>query len=183
MAKTQESATPDDVRARRAAAGREAKEAGKAFEKARDIDLLTLEQRGFIHVWWPNNPGWRRVGPRWLPVEASGADRAGTLANGKSFAMELKSTSAEKDGRAGRFDRSRISMKQEAHLEKTARKAASLLCLEFRRSEENVLVLVPWRQVPWHGRRSIRLEDVAAYAIPYEKFGDCFIAYCEEMTR
>lgn len=161
-----------------------AKEAGKAFETARDVDLLTLEQRGFIAVWWPNNPGWRKAGPRWIPVEASGADRAGTLRSGKSFAMELKSTGYDEKGRPGPFKRSRVSMKQEAHLEKTARnRAASLLCLEFRRPEENVLVLVPWLKVPWHGRQSLRLEDVAAFAIPYDQFGDCFVAYCEEMTR
>lgn len=163
--------------------GADAKAAGKAFEKAVDTDLLLLQQRGVIAHWWSNNPGWTRRGPTWVPTEASGADRAGTLRTAISFALELKSTGCDPKGKLRAFERNRISMRQEAHLENTARaRAVALVGLEFRLETQHVWFLVPWARMPWNGKKSIGIGDLLEFAIPAAGFGDAFVTHCEDMT-
>lgn len=130
---------------RNKARGHIAKQAGKDFEAAIDVELTTLQQQGVIAYWERNKAGWRKTGPRWMPVEVSGADRFGVLSNGLAFALEVKSTGSTPGGKPKPLDLSRITDRQRLHLDATHRAGGcALLALEFRGLVSRETILVSW---------------------------------------
>lgn len=86
------------------------------------------------------------------PIAPGVADFSGHLFGGLALAIEAKSESGR------RFNISRISDNQIAHLNATARGGLSLLALEFRDMDRGLCeeYVVPWREAPWEVAVSAR---------------------------
>lgn len=135
------------------AQGRAAKAAGAAFEAWVDGQHEGAKILGvLVHV-SHNQPGVRHVGGRIIYTERSGTDYSGVLSDGRSLAVEAKST-------AGRLMRSAIKKKQAEQLDLVAKAGGSAwLLVEFRDNEAVVgRVMVryaaPWQLIRWKKLRS-----------------------------
>jgi len=157
--------------AARVAAGRAAKEAGAAFEKKLDLYLATLRQQRIVEYVEKNGPQWARRGRTYVRTQASGADRAGILRDARAFALEAKST-GHKDGKVKAFEQKRISPKQKEHLDAAARVGApAMLLLEWRLpSGEGRWFFVPWSEMNWRGKKSVRMAEMLAWMISPDDF-------------
>lgn len=172
--------SPDELNRRRRA-GRAADDAGKHFERGLQYFLLLLQQQGLIRYWEHNRPGFRRVGKRFIHTEASGADYAGILRGGYAFALEAKSTGTRPNGKLNPFERDRVSMRQQMHLEQAHLAGApALIVLEFRPKGAPLWFLAPWAKIDWHGKKSIRAEELTEWAIGEGDFRRAFQVRCEQ---
>lgn len=168
-----------DRRAHRAR-GHSARDAGKEFEDAVDGWLTRLRQQRVVEWWEANRP--ERAGA--VFTGKSGADRHGILRGGVAMAMEVKST------RPGdKFERRRISEKQEAHLAAAARSGGlSLLALQFRMAPPtpHCIALIPWDEAPWsrpYSQWVLTVEDCAQWMVPPEGFSTLFAIYARRVDR
>lgn len=156
---------------RRRAAGKAAALAAREHEQLVKGELEALKQQLLVAHFHHNEPRWVPRGPgRWVRAAASGADFEGFLVSRCAFGLEAKTTGADEDGDARRFDGERITELQRAHLDTLVHVGApALLALEWRLARgERQQFLIPWGLVPWQGRKSFTLDDVQLWRIAGE---------------
>lgn len=144
--------------------GARAKAAGKFFEDLIESRLDALEQDGIVRHWQHNEPLFRCLGKRFMPVGAGVADYSGMFSGGLYFAIEAKST------KEARLPLDRISTKQLLHLDDTAG-GGGLAFLAIQHREPGAVrdFLIPWAQVPWvvaRTAKSVRVEDLDEWEAP-----------------
>ena len=105
------------------------------------------------------------------------ADRTGLLANGRTLAIEEKTT------RSGRLAKKSVKKKQAEYLDAIARMGhVAILLVEFRLEGRPVRFAVPWEEAPWATIKSawsLGWEDLEKWAIAPDANGadgeSCFL--------
>lgn len=150
-------------------AGRLAKAAGDSFEAWVDNQHQVAQQLGILVHIQHNQPQVRHVGGRLIYTARSGTDWTGLLADGRSLAVEAKST-------RGRLARSTIKPKQAEQLDAVMKVGGlSYLMVEFRKGLHQNRFAIPWRHVPWIRKRSAESIGIENVSEIWEVESDCYL--------
>lgn len=167
----------------RGASQRLSRAAGKAWERGIEASLEMARRSGALAHWAHNEPHFRNIGGKFIPVATGVADYTGVLRGGLALAIECKATADE------RYYRRSLPEQQVEHLDAVARAGGlALLALEFRGAIGPARLdraralwkmqqfVVPWTCVPWHRVRSAESVGPADILPRYQLARPLFLA-------